>query len=252
MPVARRLVSRGPLAGLPRRAVVDRAAFITPRQQLTLVNGEAFAEHQGWGFAAHVTLHWQCDPAFRVEAWASRTKTFLDKLVRWLQRQNIPVAYAWAHEVGREYGAHTHVLLHLPRAKRAVREHYQTLIAKLAAWVIETENLATDKVDRHGKPWLPVKITPDEPHTYGARNRKMRSGLLKYLLEGIDPDDVAYTGAGPKPRAETLGVRPKRNAGQIPHKRCGTSHSLGPMARKAAGWSELTAIQDLHERLNPG
>ena len=62
---------------------------------------------------------------------------------------------------------------------------------------METEGFHPDQVDRFGKPWPAVKITGAR---YGVHNRRMRSGLCKYLCKGIDPKDLAYTGYGARVR----------------------------------------------------
>lgn len=246
------LARRGPFAGLPKRPEPDRTRFLTPRQVRELVNAEAFGERQGLSFAVHVTIHWQCDPAFNVAAWGERMTRFLDKLGRWLDRHGIPVAYAYAHEVGSRYGEHTHLALHLPKAKRDVIQSYHALKAELEAWIIETEDFATDKTDWRGKPWPPVTITPDKPHNFGTHTPKMRAGVFAYLLEGVDPSDVTYRGHGAEQRAAAMGVRPKLNAGLVLCKRSGASRSLGHAARRKAGWREVTDLEAIYGRLKPG
>jgi len=241
-------VPRGSHAGLPRRPKADRLRHLTPRQILELLNAEAFAEWQGIGFTAHATLHWRCNPAFDPSTWGRRLTRFLDKLRRWLKRQDIPVAFAWVNEVGREYGEHTHLVLHVPKPRRGAIGAFNAFKASLHAWIMETEGFNPAQVDRFGKPWPAVKITGAR---YGIHNRRMRSGLCKYLLKGIDPKDLAYTGYGAEPRAASLGIRPRRNAAPILNQRFGASRSLGPAARRAAGWVELRSLEELHARLNP-
>src|SRR4051812_860043 len=86
------LVARGFYAGLPKRPKPDPSRYLTPRQIRELLNVESFAESQGIGFAAHVTLHWQCSPDFTISVWSLRLRRFLDKLRRWLERRGIPIA----------------------------------------------------------------------------------------------------------------------------------------------------------------
>lgn len=242
-------ISRGPLAGRPKRARVDRENFLTPRQILALLNAEGFAERRGWAFAIHITLHWTCDPDFDPANWGERMKRFLDKFGRWLKRHRIPVAYAWAHEVGDQYGEHTHLLAYVSQRKPAA---YRVVLEELTTWIIATENLAADRIDQRGRPWLPVVITPDEPNAFGMRKRTMQAGAMRYLLEGIDPSDVAYTALGHERRADAIGVEPKLNARPIKNQRSGVSHSLGPAARRRdPDWTELRSLEDLYARLNP-
>jgi hypothetical protein len=75
--------------------------------------------------------------------------------------------------------------------------------------------------------------------------------VCRYLLKGIDPQDVAYTGFGAEQRAAFLGIKPKANAKPISVQRSGTSRNLGPKARREAGWPDLRSLVELHARLNP-
>src|SRR3954454_10539936 len=86
------IAARGRRAGLPKRSKPDPARHLTPRQIQEPLNAEAFAEHQGIGFAVHITLLWQCNPNFTVAVWSQRLRRFLDKLHRWLDRRGIPIA----------------------------------------------------------------------------------------------------------------------------------------------------------------
>jgi hypothetical protein len=199
----------------------------------------------------HITLHWQCAPGFTDASWQSRLRRFIDKLKRWVARRGIPYALAWINENGFEYGQHTHVMLHLPHPKGAEgKTAFRATVAELEAWIIETENLAIDKVDRFGKPWSPVMITGGP---IGMRTRKRRAGLCRYLLKSLDPNDVAYTGAGAEPRAAILNVEPRHRARPLPSgvRRFRASRNLGIAARRAAGWRELVSIEELRDRLNP-
>lgn len=245
------VIRRGPLKDLPKRPPPDRHRFLTPRQVRELMNIEAFAEAKGTPFTAHLTLHWRCDPNFDPAEWGARTTRCFDKLGRWLDRHGIPIAFAFVHEVGVQYGEHTHCLLHLPKAKRDVIASYHALKAELEAWVIATENLATDKLDPRGRPWPPVTVTPDKPHHFGMRTAKMRGGALAYLLKGIDPGDLAYRGNGAEPRAAAMGIKPRSSTKPIEVQRYGASRTLGPKARREAGWRELTSVEEFYARLKP-
>lgn len=240
-------IPRGALTGLPRRPLPDRLRFLTPRQVRELVNAEAFAEAIKRPFAAMLTLHWRCDPAFDPAEWGTRTTRFLDKLRRWLDRQDIPPFYAFVHEVGGHYGHHTHLLLHLPHLQAAA---YRALKGELEAWVIETENLEAKRIDPRGRPWSPVRVTPNKPGTFGMRTRKMRGGALSYLLKAIDPDDVTYRGHGAEQKAAAMGIKPRRSK-PVKAKRYGASRSLGPKARREADWTELRTDEEIFARLKP-
>jgi hypothetical protein len=242
------IIARGPRAGLPKRSKPDPARHLTPRQIRELLNAEALAEHLGIGFAVHITILWQCSPDFTTAAWPQRLRRFVDKLHRWLDRRGIPIAVAWLNENGRRYGNHSHFLLHLPHPKRGAVQSFNTLKADLTVWIVATENLAIDRVDHRGKSWRPVRITGG---SFGMRTRRMRSGVCRYWLKGMNPKDVFYTGFGAESRAAILGIRTRASILPASVQRCGTSRSLGPQARREAGWRELISLEDFHARLNP-
>jgi hypothetical protein len=242
------IAARGPRADLPKRPKPDSSRYLTPRQIRGLLNAEAFAEYQGIGFAIHVTLLWHCDPDFTVAVWSQRLRRFVDKLHRWLDRRGIPLAIAWLNETGRRYGNHTHFLLHLPHPKRGAVQSFDAIKSDLTAWIIATENLVTDVVDHRGRPWRPVRITGG---LFGMRTRKMRSGVCRYWLKGMDPKDVVYTGFGAESRAAVLGIRTRVSVLPAGVQRCGASRNLGPRARRDVGWRELVSLEDFHARLNP-
>jgi hypothetical protein len=243
-----RTITRGRRAGLPKRPKPDSSRHLTPRQIRELLNAEAFAEDQGVGFAVHVTLLWQCDPDFTIAVWSQRLRRFVDKLHRWLDRRGIPLAVAWLNETGRHYGNHTHFLVHVPHPKRGAVHSFSAIKEDLAAWIIATENLVTDKTDHRGKLWRPVRITGGP---FGIRTRRMRSGVCRYWLKSMDPADVFYTGFGAESRAAILGIRTRASVLPTGVQRCNASRNLKPQARRNAGWRELISLEDFHFRLNP-
>lgn len=244
-------INRGPLKGLPKRSKTNRNKYLTERQIREFLAVEAMAENRGTPFTAHLTIHWQCDPSFQIENWSKRLQRFLNKLRRWLDRNTIPIAFAWLNEVGEEYGAHTHLLLYIPKPKNTDPGSYRRTIAALEDFLRASENMA-DRLDRFGKPWLAVLTKPNEPNAFGAWTRSMRSGWCRYWLKGMDPEDVAYTAQGAEPLAAALGIRPERASTLPPSlQRFGASRTLGPKARREANFPELRGLDELRARLNP-
>jgi hypothetical protein len=250
---------RGPRAGLPKLIKANPREHLTENHLAKILNAEGFAAAQKMELSVHLTIHWRRDPAFMAiaqagdpealsKAWSKRLTRFFDKLSRWLTRNSIPVAFAWVNEVGREYGEHTHVLLHLPHPRKLKKPMtFGILKAELIAHIYASENLA-DGIDKRGKEWIAVKVTGG---SFGMRVAKMRAGITKYWAKSLSANELIDTGHGVEKKADRLGIRPKRNAALILNKRCGASQSLRLPARQQAGWTELTTLEELYERLHP-
>lgn len=226
----------------------------TPKTHLTndhlrsILNAEAFAESIKTGFAVHVVMHWRRDPAFTPALWSRRLTRFLDKLTRWLRRHRFPVAFAWVNEVGKAYGEHTHIALHLPHPAHIKPMTWGRLLGSLNQFIRTTEHLV-DGIDPRGKAWPAVVI---EGGDYGMRTHKMRSGVIRYWAKSLSDHDMMNTGFGKESKASLLGIRTKANAAAITNRRYGVSTAtIGPKVRQAAGWIELTSLEDLHARLHP-
>ena len=58
-------------------------------------------------------------------------------------------------------------------------------------------------------------------------------------------------GGGAENVAAALGIRHRGQQGAVAIKRCGTSQSVGPAARRQAGWVEGRDLASLRRLLNP-
>jgi hypothetical protein len=242
------LVPRGPRAGTPKQSKPNPRTHLPGAHLRSILNAEAFADHLKVGFAVHVTMHWRSDPTFTPALWSKRLTRFLDKLTRWLQRREYPVAFAWVNEVGVEYGEHTHIALHLPHPRRLKGTlSFGHLMGELALFIRKTEHLI-DGTDKRGKAWPAVEV---KGGSFGMRTARMRSGVIRYWAKSLSDHDMVNTGFGTESKASLLGIRTKPNASMIENKRCGVSTTIGPKVRQAAGWTELTSLEDFHARLHP-
>ena len=186
-----------------------------------------------------MTIRWDTstvafDPSPR--AWLRRQGRLLDRMGKWLHRNNLPTAYVWVREVSRDRIAHTHLIMHLPV------QHWEPF----RKFVIQTGKL------RDGSP--PFAPVVYRGGAYGMRSLHMRAGAMKYILKGMDMaatyrDPVTYQTANIAAALKVDNRREKRRP--IAGKRAGVSRTLDHLARTDAGWRERTSILDLRRLLNP-
>jgi hypothetical protein len=198
-----------------------------------MVNGHLFAALNGWDLTALVTIRLDRSPQFRRQDWTEWQGRLLDKMSRWLLRQDIETvpAFVWVKEAGAKHVTHMHLLVHLPDV---LKQH-----AALAAFLHQTGGFIDDEPGQRA-----VVISFG---LFGMMNAKMQSGSLIYLLKGIDPN-ATWCGQN---IAQSLGIKPHRNARPVVGRLFGLSHSIGPTARKQAGWKEMRDLQALRLYLHP-
>lgn len=194
---------------------------LLPRHARQLVNSAAFAAAQGMPFTAHVTIHFRLAEGFTPETWPSFQTDLLDKMSRWLARQGIPVAFAWVRENGPVKAEHLHMAIHLPHQHWGAFKRYLIFAGRFTA------------SDAGGEA---IKVTGGR---FGMYAPTMRAGACRYILKSMA-----------EAKCKALGIRHKPTL-PVTVKRCGISASIGPKARKAAGWVELRNLPDLHAHLNP-
>lgn len=191
------------------------------RHARQLINSAAYAASVGTPFTAHVTIHFRLAEGFTPEKWPAFQTDLLDKMSRRLRREGIPVAFAWVRENGPVKGAHLHLAIHLPHQHWGAFKRYLLHAGRFTAF------------DAGGEA---IKITGGR---FGMYVPSMRAGACRYILKSM-----AQT------KCEALGIRHKPTL-PVKVKRCGISASIGPKARKAAGWRELKSLPELHEHLHP-
>jgi hypothetical protein len=203
--------------------VENRGQSLTLRHVRQLSNGAAFAAAEGHPLTALVTIHLRLAERFRPEDWAAFQTRLLDKMSRWLQRQRLPVAFAWVREDGPRKGPHLHLLLHLPYSHWGVFHRYLIFAGRFQF------------SDKGGKA---IVITGGR---FGMLVERMQAGALRYCLKSLDASANTFT---------ALGLRPY-STNPVPLKRCGVSATIGRKARKEAGWIERTSFPDLAAQLHP-
>jgi hypothetical protein len=178
---------------------------ISVPQATNIIEAVKFAKSTGLPLVAHLTIHWSGTVAFD-DHDGSRFAKVREGLAKVFRRRGLPIAWVWC----RECKAHTdilhcHLLFHLPIAYRTG--------SKLDGIKVAIERL----VDRHGDGIL---------GEFAVR-----------LVIWPDPDGLyLIKGGGPLVWKQFPRIRKdwRTPQGIIHGKRCGTTQSIGPAARRRA------------------
>jgi hypothetical protein len=215
------------------------AKFLGIEDARQLINAAMFAAWRKHPFTVCATIRWDTstnafDPSPR--AWIVRQGRLFERMSRWLERNGIPVSYAWTREVSRTRIPHSHILLHLPF------KHW----TEFRAFMVESGGF------RDGvKPFDPVYLEGGE---YGTYSLPMRAGKLKYLLKGMNTTETFRDATNGRTVNLMDALRvDNRDEERMPlaGKRTGVSRTLDRLARAVAGWQELLTVKELHRALNP-
>lgn len=227
-------IARGPYRGLLRRPEADRTRALDLDQLRQLVNAAAFAEVCGAPLNGMATLRWADAEGFEPDRWAAMQGRLFDKLSRWLQAQGISPAFVWVRERVPGVGCHTHLLLHLGSRPLSVA-------ADLTAYLLRAGGFRRAEG---------VHVSLGE---FGAMTIEARAGLRRYAAKGFDHRLWRYTGpdGGTENLGAVLGLDHRGSQGIIEIKRAGVSQSLGPTARRRAGWVETRDLHGLRRLLHP-
>lgn len=272
------VITQGGIDRLPAskeriKAARKERSSLTLGQLKAIVNAEKFAASQGTELAAHVTIHWRASQSFADMAassspaeidreWAKRLRRFLDKLNRWLARKGSPGAYVWVNEVGKDYGEHTHLFLHLPHPSKlatgntTVRQAaFDKLKDDLVAFIYETEglkNYAKGPVFRSKAVAINVgRSLQPGVKPFGLRTPSRRAGVLRYFAKGLSPTEKIKTGFGCVPLAKHLRIDLKASKRPFTNRRYGTSNSIGPKAQREAGFPQISSVEEVYAALWP-
>jgi hypothetical protein len=179
--------------------------YISTSQATNIIEAVQFAKSIGLPLVAHLTIHWSGTVAFD-DHDGTRFAKVREGLAKVLFRRGIPVAWAWCRECKAHTDiVHCHVLFHLPVAYRSgpkadeIKAHLVRLI------------------DRHGDGIL---------GEFAIR-----------LVIWPDPDGLyLIKGGGPRVWKQFPRIRKdwRTPQGIIHGKRCGTTQSIGPDARRRA------------------
>lgn len=180
--------------------------YITQSQSINIIEAVKLAKLIDLALVAHLTIHWSLtdvgdDPDGRLFA---KVREGLNK---WLGRQGIAFAAAWARERqsgGQSAVVHCHMLFHLPVKYRSGKR-----LTQLQGAILRL-------VRRHG--------------------REVTDERAVHLIIWPDPDGkYLIKGGGPKVwNRFRVRKEHRRSQGIIHGKRCGTTQNIGPAARRRA------------------
>jgi hypothetical protein len=188
-----------------------------------LVNAEAFAAATDRPLCAHITIYLGLAEGFTEASWSEFQTALFDKAARWLQRHDVPVAFAWVRENGSVKSAHVHWLVHVPFA----------MWGRFKTYLLHAGRFAVS--DASGEA---IRISGGR---FGMMAPRMRSGVLRYVAKSL---------VCPEATMGALGIRPVPSL-PVALQRVGVSHTISQLARKKAGWQELRTIAELHAHLHP-
>ena len=182
--------------------------YVGMRQACNIMEAVAFAKSVGLPLVAHLTIHWSLtdigdDPDGKLFA------KLREGLHKWLDRQGIVFAAAWARERqcrGQSDVEHCHLLFHLPVKYTSGKGRAEVNDAILRLVELHGRGITHDSV---------VKLTL-WPNPDG-----------KYLIKG---------GGRKVWKKFRLRKEHRRLQGLIHGKRCGVTENIGPAIRK--GWKE--------------
>lgn len=234
-----------------RRARAESSlCYLTFCEALRFTNAALFAEHQGHWLNTLITITWSKMPTFigrDPDELQHCVRTAIKTLTDAHGGRGMPLSYAWVKELGAtcRTGLHVHIYAHLPPP------HYRELVADTRERIRVRFDLADCGVQVSDGPW-------GKP---GYRTRKEIKRQLIYAIKGLGPDERISMPSGEKRdlrwyldmhrAAAAAGLRANIDPVPAPWstwgKAVGCSNSLGPAAREAAGWNELTTPQDLRE-----
>jgi hypothetical protein len=227
-------IPTGPLCGFPKRPQTDRRRALSVEQVRGLANASAHATALGHPLNALLTVTWGETPRFTEATWSKLQTELLDKASRFLLRRHIKPAFVWTRERAPGIGAHTHAAVHLGLRPGEVADALRRYLERVFGF-------RPGGVDiRMGR--------------FGANTEAMRSGILRYLVKGLDHAAFRYSDMDGSTEniGVVLGIRHRGQQGIISIKRAGTSQNIGPAARSKAGWVEIRDLAGVHRVLNPG
>jgi hypothetical protein len=219
-PCGAHAIQTGPLRGYPRKVPTNRKRALDLDQARGLINSFAFAETKQTPLNAHLTVSWRHAHGFEESDLARMQTRLLDRLARFLRRHDIAWTCVWVRERTPGHGLHTHILLHLGSVPSKLARAMGEFVHKSMGLAPGGACLRTAQ--------------------FGPGTLRMRLGLLKYILKGLDQSAYKYLGwSGQKLSiAEALGIEDRGPQGTVDMKRCGVSENLGPAERRRAAWTE--------------
>ena len=99
--------------GGARRRAGQRSMLLTEVQCRNLIGGTEVAWAAGLPFNRFITLAWELGGIAPNQCLAA-TGDFITLAREWMRERDHPMPWAWVQEWGNKFGAHCHILLHVP------------------------------------------------------------------------------------------------------------------------------------------
>lgn len=227
---ANTLLSNGKVPSVRKQAPNSRHRWtdhISGEKAIDLVEATAHAITIKRPLNLFVTIHFEkadLSPGWREQHAIGE---WLKRAGQWLGLRGIPNTFLWILEHATGTGLHVHLLLHCP-------PEYRSDFTKKGKkdWLTKAGMAPTDRHAIHYEPVGPRNYDP------GTATRKQQgtylrqvTGVLRYHLEGIDPDGTTPTViTGGKLLAEMLRIEPKYS-NPIYGRRVSRSQNIGKTAR---------------------
>lgn len=212
---------------------------------MNLINAELYSDQIGCPLLAHVTIHWNMSSAFSGTGISINPRAqvrfqglLLDRASKYLKRQGLEqIAYIWTREWSAQKHLHTHLRLNLPNS----------LWDDFKEFLLQSGGFSRDRIGRKGEA---IRITGGSDWVQkggrGAKTPEERTGQLIYQLKALKPTT-------PLPGTtdgvfDPIGIGTEQSL-PIWGKRCGTSQTLSPRARRDTGWKELLSWAEINSAL---
>ena len=174
-------------------------------QAANIIEAVGYAKSIDLPLVAHLTIHWAYTDVGN-DSDGKLFAKFREGLDKWLRRQGIAFAAAWARERmsgGQAEVVHCHLLFHLPTEYCTKRK-------------LQVEAAIYRLIKRHGGDYWADEV-------------------IKLIIWPNPDGKYLIKGGGPKVW-KLFGLRREhcRLQGIIQGKRCGTTQNIGPMARRRA------------------
>jgi hypothetical protein len=201
-----------------------------------LVSAASFAKEMKSPLNAQLTVFWKNNRSYRRKGWQKMDEQLIRLMRVYLERDGVALTYAYLREnvVGR--GPHTHFLIHLAPAR------WGSLASGLTKHLTTGLGFAPQGEVVGPKPIL---ITGDKFGSRGMKTDSQIGGLVRYLSKSMDPGEAM----GDQPLVEYLGIDTKPHA-PVACRRISASMTIGPSARRRAGWQEIADVGALRRFLD--
>jgi hypothetical protein len=204
---------------------------LTAAQLKRAYDAVCYANYRGLVFNTEVTIVWsrlglRADRSLTIE---DCTRTFFARFRKWAEVRNFPAIYIAVMEYGPTNGLHTHAALRVPvdhcdEFRDWTRATLKSFQAAGVQWDSSTVDVDPRKKLSVVSQWI----------------------WVQYLLKGLDPEAVIWSGRGLNrnalPLHQVAAGSQVESGGTVYIDRLRVSESLGESARKKAGFKPLVNI----------